>query len=141
MAEAPLSPHELTHTEHDDPQGAQGEVIHRSWGTNVLLEEGNHYRIKRVDINPGAQMTCHMHHHRSEHWMVVTGTVLVVCDGVEKLVTKGQSTYVPPCTPHRLMNPGVLPAELVEIQNGEYLGEDDMQVVNFEKYTPTYPNN
>ncbi len=121
-----------------DRDGAVGEVIPRSWGTTTLLDAGDHFRIKRVDIKPSGQMTSHMHHHRSEHWIVVAGTVLVVCDGVETLVTKGQSTYVPPCIPHRLLNPGVLPAELVEIQNGEYLGEDDMHVLDFELYTPLY---
>jgi mannose-6-phosphate isomerase len=120
------------------------QVLSRPYGTVTVLEEGNHYRIKRVVIDaqpsgahPTRQMTCHFHHHRSEHWIVVSGTVLVVCDGVEQLLVTGQSTYVPPCTPHRLINPGVLPAQLVEIQNGEYLGEDDMQVLDFDPYTPS----
>ncbi len=110
------------------------EQVSRSWGMVTVLEEGDHYRIKRVIINPSGQMTYHKHFHRSEHWIVVSGTVLVVCDDEEKLVSSGQSTYVPPCTPHRLINPGVLPAQLVEIQNGEYLGEDDMNVLDFEPY-------
>lgn len=122
MAEALTTP---------DPQ-----VLSRAWGTITVLEEGDHYRIKRVEINPGGQMTLHVHHHRSEHWIVVMGTVLVVCDGKEKLVTAGESSYVPPCSPHRLINPGVLSAQLVEIQNGEYLGEDDMKVLDFGHYTP-----
>ncbi len=114
------------------------EILPRPWGTTTVLEEGDHYRIKRVEINPAAQMTYHTHHHRSEHWIVVAGTVLVIRDGQEELVTTGQSTYVPPCTPHRLVNPGVIPAQLMEIQNGEYLGEDDMEVLDFEPhaYTP-----
>ncbi len=115
----------------DDPHS---EVLPRPWGTTAVLEEGDSYRIKRVEIVPAGQMTCHMHYHRSEHWIVVSGTIMVICAGEEKLVLSGQSTYVPPCTPHRLINPGVLPAQLVEIQNGEYLGEDDMEVVDFEPH-------
>jgi mannose-6-phosphate isomerase len=110
----------------------EGTEISRSWGTTVVLEEGFHYRIKRVEIKPSGQMTSHLHYHRSEHWIVIAGTVLVICDGKEQLVSTGQSTYVPPCTEHRVMNPGVIPAQLVEIQNGEYLGEDDIQVITFE---------
>ncbi|MDX2271399.1 MAG: phosphomannose isomerase type II C-terminal cupin domain [Cyanobacteriota bacterium] len=124
----------------DHPSTGIPEIL-RPYGKVTVLEEGSHYRIKRVviDPHPVGQMTYHLHHHRSEHWIVVAGTVLVVCDDCEQLVTTGQSTYVPPCTPHRLINPGVLPAQLVEIQNGEYLGEDDMQVVDFEAYRPVLP--
>jgi mannose-6-phosphate isomerase len=104
------------------------------WGEVRVLEEEAHYRIKRVTIHPGSQMTLHQHYHRSEHWIVIEGTVMVVCEGMEQLIPAGESTFVPACTPHRLVNPGVIPAKLMEIQNGEYLGEDDMEVVDFEPY-------
>ena len=84
------------------PTEAQGRAS--AWGQVSILEEGSHYRIKRVDIQPGKQMTLHQHYHRSEHWVVTSGTVLVVCEGLETLVSAGESTYVPPCTPHRLAN-------------------------------------
>lgn len=115
-------------------QPEKGHVSHPAWGTTVLLDEGSHFRIKRVEIQPGKQMTLHAHYHRSEHWVVMAGTVMVVFEDSERIVNTGESTYVPPCTPHRLLNPGVLPAKLLEVQNGEYLGEDDMQVIDFEPY-------
>jgi mannose-6-phosphate isomerase-like protein (cupin superfamily) len=111
-----------------------GEVIHRPWGSLTILEEGPHYRIKRVVIEPGRQMTLHQHFHRSEHWIVISGTLLVLCRQDFTLVTAGTSTFVPPCAPHRLVNPGILPAQMVEVQSGSYLGEDDMQVLDRDPY-------
>ena len=105
-----------------------------AWGDIEILEEGTQYRIKRVDIRPGCQMTLHQHYHRSEHWVVTSGTVLIICEDSESLISAGESTYVPPCTPHRLANPGTISARLVEIQNGEYLGEDDLQVLDFQPH-------
>lgn len=113
---------------------AIGETIHRPWGSLTVLEQGDHYRIKRVVIEPGRQMTLHQHFHRSEHWIVVSGTLLVLCEEKPILVTAGASTYVPPCAPHRLVNPGILPAQMVEVQSGSYLGEDDMKVLDVAPY-------
>lgn len=98
----------------------------RPWGTVTVLEEGERYRINRIEIKPGHHMTTQMHYHRSEHWIVVSGTARVVCDGQETVVMQKQSTYVPMCTPHRVENPGVIPLVMIEVQNGEYLGEDDI---------------
>ena len=98
----------------------------RPWGSFTILEAGSGYKIKRIQVNPGHRLSLQMHHHRSEHWIVVSGTARVVCGDKEILVTKNESTYVPQCTAHRLENPGVIPLVLIEVQNGEYLGEDDI---------------
>ena len=98
----------------------------RPWGTVTVLEESERYRINRIEINPGKHMSTQMHYHRSEHWIVVSGTARVICDGKETVIMQKQSTYVPMCTPHRVENPGVIPLVMIEVQNGEYLGEDDI---------------
>lgn len=97
----------------------------RFWGKVTVLEEGPRYRINHIVIDPGHTMTTQMHYHRSEHWVVVSGTAKVICGDKELLLTPNRSTYVPPCTPHRVENPGTIPLKIIEIQNGEYLGEDD----------------
>ncbi len=98
----------------------------RPWGSFTILEEGKGYKIKRIEVKPQHRLSLQMHHHRSEHWIVVSGTAKVTCDGEEKIVYSNQSTFVPPCTQHRLENPGVIPLIMIEVQNGEYLGEDDI---------------
>jgi mannose-6-phosphate isomerase len=98
----------------------------RPWGSFTTLEEGVGYKIKRIEVNPGHRLSLQMHHHRSEHWIVVSGTAKVTCGDHEKIIFANQSTYVPQCTNHRLENPGVIPLILIEVQNGEYLGEDDI---------------
>jgi len=98
----------------------------RPWGSFTVLEEGRGYKIKRIEVKPGHRLSLQMHHHRSEHWIVVSGTARVTCGDQEVLLGNNQSTYVPQCTPHRLENPGVIPLVLIEVQNGEYLGEDDI---------------
>jgi mannose-6-phosphate isomerase len=98
----------------------------RPWGSFTVLEEGNGYKIKRIEVKPGHRLSLQMHYHRSEHWIVVSGTAKVVCGTQEVLLNNNQSTYVPQCTIHRLENPGVIPLILIEVQNGEYLGEDDI---------------
>jgi mannose-6-phosphate isomerase len=98
----------------------------RPWGSFTVLEEGRGYKIKRIEVKPGHRLSLQMHHHRSEHWIVVSGTAKVVCGEKEVLLSNNQSTYVPQCTVHRLENPGVIPLVLIEVQNGEYLGEDDI---------------
>lgn len=103
----------------------------RAWGTVTVLEESKRYRINRIEIKPGAHISTQMHYHRSEHWIVVSGTARVMCSGEEKVLMQKQSTYVPMGTPHRVENPGVIPLVMIEVQNGEYLGEDD--IVRFEK--------
>ncbi len=96
------------------------------WGTVTLLEEGDYYRINRIEVKPGHHISTQMHYHRSEHWVVVAGTARVFFDGKEKLLLPKQSTYVPMNTRHRVENPGVVPLVMIEIQNGEYLGNDDI---------------
>jgi mannose-6-phosphate isomerase len=98
----------------------------RPWGSFTTLEEGKGYKIKRIEVNPGHRLSLQMHHHRSEHWIVVSGTARVVCGDEEKILGSNQSTYVPQCTNHRLENPGVIKLVLIEVQNGQYLGEDDI---------------
>ncbi|NEQ50442.1 MAG: cupin domain-containing protein [Leptolyngbya sp. SIO3F4] len=98
----------------------------RPWGSYTVLEEGKGYKIKRIEVKPGHRLSLQMHHHRSEHWIVVSGTAKVTCGDKETLLCTNQSTYVPACTTHRLENSGVIPLVLIEVQNGEYLGEDDI---------------
>lgn len=96
------------------------------WGIVKALELGERYCINRIEIKPGGHMTTQMHYHRSEHWIVVSGTAKVICDGKETLLMQNQSTYVPMNTRHRVENPGVIPLVMIEVQNGEYLGDDDI---------------
>jgi mannose-6-phosphate isomerase-like protein (cupin superfamily) len=110
-----------------------GTIRVRPWGTVTLLEEGHHYRINRIELKPNQHISTQMHYHRSEHWIVVSGTAKVICDGQETILVQKQSTYVPMCTPHRVENPGVIPLVLIEVQNGEYLGEDDITRLNGER--------
>ena len=98
----------------------------RPWGSFTVLEEGVGYKIKRIEVKPGHRLSLQMHHHRSEHCIVVSGTALVTCGDRELMLTSNHSTYVPQTTKHRLENPGVIPLVLIEVQNGEYLGEDDI---------------
>ncbi|MBW4512608.1 MAG: phosphomannose isomerase type II C-terminal cupin domain [Scytonematopsis contorta HA4267-MV1] len=107
------------------PKGVAATEL-RPWGSFTILEEGRGYKIKRIEVKPGHRLSLQMHHHRSEHWIVVSGTAKVVCGESEILLSNNQSTYVPQCTAHRLENPGVIPLVLIEVQNGEYLGEDDI---------------
>lgn len=96
------------------------------WGKVTVLEEGSRYRINRIEVNPGSYISTQLHYHRSEHWIVVAGTAKVVCDGKETILTQKQSTYVPMNTKHRVENPGVIPLVMIEVQNGEYLGDEDI---------------
>ncbi len=98
----------------------------RPWGSFTVLEEGPGYKIKRIVVLPKHRLSLQMHYHRSEHWIVVRGTAKVTCGSEEKVISTNQSTYVPPCTQHRLENPGVIPLVIIEVQNGQYLGEDDI---------------
>ncbi|HEY9851592.1 MAG TPA: phosphomannose isomerase type II C-terminal cupin domain [Leptolyngbyaceae cyanobacterium] len=107
----------------------------RPWGTVTVLEESERYRINRIEVKPGQHISTQMHYHRSEHWIVVSGTAKVICDGKETLLMQKQSTYVPMSTPHRVENPGVIPLVMIEVQNGEYLGEDD--IIRFSDYQET----
>lgn len=105
-------------------------TVHRPWGTYTILEEGPRFKIKRIVVKPGASLSLQMHHHRSEHWIVVSGMAKVI-NGVEEMyVNTNESTYIPAGHKHRLENPGVLDLVMIEVQSGEYMGEDD--IVRFE---------
>ena len=101
-------------------------TVHRPWGTYTVLEEGPGFKIKRIEVKPGAALSMQKHHHRSEHWIVVSGTATVINGDHEVLLLTNQSTYIPAGHPHRLVNPGVIPLQLIEVQSGQYLGEDDI---------------
>lgn len=96
------------------------------WGTVTVLEKGNGYCINRIVVQPGEHISTQMHCHRSEHWIVVSGTARVICNGQEKFLKQKESTYVSMNTRHRIENPGVIPLVMIEVQNGEYLEDDDI---------------
>jgi len=98
----------------------------RPWGSWTVLEEGPGYKIKRLEVAPGRRMSLQMHFHRSEHWVVVSGTARVVLGERSTLVQTQESTFVAAGTVHRIENPGLIPLVIIEIQNGQYLGEDDI---------------
>jgi mannose-1-phosphate guanylyltransferase / mannose-6-phosphate isomerase len=100
--------------------------VHRPWGTYTVLEEDTRFKIKRIEVSPGASLSLQMHHHRSEHWIVVSGTAGVVNGEQELMLRTNESTYIPAGHKHRLRNPGLLPLVMIEVQSGEYLGEDDI---------------
>mgnify|MGYP001236430856 CR=1 FL=1 len=102
------------------------ETGERPWGTYTVLDESNNYKIKRIVVNPGERLSLQMHHHRSEHWIVVSGTAKVTCDNREYIVNINESTFIPLGMNHRLENPGIIPLTIIEVQSGEYLGEDDI---------------
>jgi len=104
--------------------------VARPWGSYDSIDKGERFQVKRIMVKPGAKLSLQMHHHRAEHWIVVSGTALVTIDGQEKLLSENESTYIPIGVTHRLENPGVLPLEMIEVQSGGYLGEDD--IVRFE---------
>lgn len=101
-------------------------TVRRPWGSYTVLEEGPHYKIKRIEVNPGARLSLQKHHHRSEHWVVISGTAEVRVDDEEKLLYENQSVDIPKTAMHRLGNPGKVPVEIIEIQSGPYLEEDDI---------------
>lgn len=104
--------------------------VARPWGSYEGIDEGERFQVKRIIVNPGSSLSLQMHHHRAEHWIVVRGTARVYNDDRELLLTENQSTYIPLGAKHRLQNPGKIPLELIEVQSGAYLGEDD--IVRFE---------
>ena len=100
--------------------------VERPWGSYESKDHGSRFQIKHILVSPGEQLSLQMHYHRSEHWIVVSGTAEVTVDREVKLLQENQSTYIPAGTTHRLANPGKVPLELVEVQCGPYLGEDDI---------------
>jgi mannose-1-phosphate guanylyltransferase len=108
----------------------QHREVQRPWGCYDSIDNGKRYQVKRITVKPGASLSLQMHHHRAEHWVVVTGTAIVQIGEQEQMLTENQSVYIPIGETHRLTNPGKVPLELIEVQSGSYLGEDD--IVRFE---------
>ncbi len=104
--------------------------VHRPWGCYQGIDIADRYQVKRISVKPGASLSLQMHHHRAEHWIVVNGTAKVTCDDKTFLLSENESTYIPVGTKHRLENPGQIPLDIIEVQSGSYLGEDD--IVRFE---------
>ncbi|MES2029670.1 MAG: mannose-1-phosphate guanylyltransferase/mannose-6-phosphate isomerase [Pseudomonadota bacterium] len=100
--------------------------VHRPWGSVQALEDGERYQVKRLVVKPGERLSLQKHHHRSEHWIVVRGTAKVTINDLIKTVHENESIYIPLGATHRLENPGKIPLELIEVQTGSYLGEDDI---------------
>jgi mannose-1-phosphate guanylyltransferase/mannose-6-phosphate isomerase len=112
---------------------AEGQLhrkVFRPWGSYDGVDQGERFLVKRIVVKPGGALSLQMHHHRAEHWIVVRGTARVTCGEESFLVTENESTYIPLGTQHRLENPGCVPLEMIEVQSGSYLGEDD--IVRFE---------
>ena len=101
-------------------------IVYRPWGCYDSVDTGERFQVKRITVKPGATLSLQKHHHRAEHWIVVKGTAEVTCDEKIFLLTENQSTYIPLGSTHRLTNPGKMPLELIEVQSGSYLGEDDI---------------
>jgi len=118
------------YNERDDPVTQFHRQVHRPWGAYTILEDSTGYKIKRITVKPGQRLSLQLHHHRSEHWVVVSGTAEIELNGETKLLRQGESTFVKSGVRHRLKNPGVIPLEIIEVQLGEYLEEDD--IVRFE---------
>lgn len=107
-------------------------TVSRPWGTYTVLEEGERYKIKRIEVKTGSSLSLQMHHHRSEHWIVVSGTARITNGDDEMIINTNESTYIPAGHKHRLENPGVIDLVMIEVQSGEYLGEDD--IVRYEDH-------
>ena len=107
--------------------------VHRPWGWYDGIDHGERFQVKRIQVKPGASLSLQMHHHRAEHWIVVSGTAEVTVGDKTTLLSENQSTYIPLGEVHRLANPGKVPLEIIEVQSGSYLGEDDIV-----RYSDTY---
>ena len=107
--------------------------VYRPWGWYEGIDVGERFQVKRIMVKPGEKLSLQMHHHRAEHWVVVSGSAMITVDDVTKLYTENESTYIPIGSTHRLENPGKLPLHLIEVQSGSYLGEDDIV-----RYEDTY---
>lgn len=101
-------------------------TMYRPWGSYTILAEGDGFKVKKITVNPGAKLSLQMHYHRSEHWTVITGTGKLTLDDKVVIFKENESTYIPIGVKHRLENPGKMPLSIIEVQNGRYLGEDDI---------------
>ena len=108
----------------------ENTTMYRPWGRYTVLGEGDNYKMKKIVVLPSGRLSLQMHYHRSEHWIVVAGTAEVTIGEEVKMVREGESVFIPKTVKHRLANPGKVQLEIIEVQNGDYLGEDD--IVRFE---------
>uniref|UniRef100_UPI0035695ED5 cupin domain-containing protein n=1 Tax=Pontibacterium sp. TaxID=2036026 RepID=UPI0035695ED5 len=111
---------------HERSEYLQHREVYRPWGKFDSIDDGDRYLVKHITVNPGEKLSLQMHHYRAEHWVVVSGTAEVRCGDKLMLLSENQSTYIPLGETHQLRNPGEVPLEIIEIQSGEYLGEDDI---------------
>ncbi len=100
--------------------------VFRPWGWYQSIHDGHRFQVKEITVSPGHRLSLQMHHHRAEHWVVVSGTAKVTRGNESFFITEDQSTYIPHNTPHCLENPGKIPLRMIEVQSGPYLGEDDI---------------
>jgi mannose-1-phosphate guanylyltransferase/mannose-6-phosphate isomerase len=112
------------------PETQLHRKVYRPWGYYDSIDSGSRFQVKRIVVKPGGKLSLQMHHHRAEHWVVVSGTAKVTKGDETYLVSENESTYIPLGVRHRLQNPGSIPLEMIEVQSGTYLGEDD--IVRFE---------
>jgi mannose-1-phosphate guanylyltransferase/mannose-6-phosphate isomerase len=108
------------------PEPQQHSTCHRPWGNYRTVDAGDRFQVKRITVKPGAKLSLQKHYHRAEHWVVVRGTAIVQCGEDRRLLRENESIYIPIGAEHRLENPGKLMLELIEVQSGGYLGEDDI---------------
>ena len=116
--------------EEGQSEGINHRKIYRPWGNYDSVVEGERWQVKRIEVKPAASLSLQMHHHRTEHWIVVTGTAEVEIDSEKFIIGENKSIYIPLGSTHRLSNPGKIPLILIEVQSGNYLGEDD--IIRFE---------
>ncbi|WP_028240943.1 mannose-1-phosphate guanylyltransferase/mannose-6-phosphate isomerase [Stutzerimonas azotifigens] len=109
------------------PETNNHSQVYRPWGAYDSVDNGQRHQVKHITVKPGASLSLQMHHHRAEHWIVVSGVAQVTCGEKVFLLTENQSTYIPVAAVHRLSNPGKIPLEIIEVQSGSYLGEDDIE--------------
>jgi mannose-1-phosphate guanylyltransferase / mannose-6-phosphate isomerase len=108
------------------PEAVEHRKMYRPWGAYERIDIGGRYQVKRITVNPGSKLSLQSHFHRAEHWVVVTGTARVTVDDTVKVLSENQSVYIPLGAVHRMENPGRIPLEMIEVQSGSYLGEDDI---------------
>ena len=111
----------------DIKEAENHKLVYRPWGYFLSIEEGNTWQIKKIKVNPGASLSLQMHFRRSEHWVVVSGKAKIEIDNLKKIIEPNESVYIPLGVKHRLSNPSKFPLTLIEIQSGDYLGEDDIK--------------
>lgn len=109
-------------------EAKENVTMYRSWGKYTLLTESEGYRVRKIEMDPGASLTMQMHYHRSEHWTVISGTGKIIINDKESIFTENQSTYIPMGVKHKLSNPGKIPLTIIEVQSGKYINEDDIVV-------------